>query len=171
MEKARKFLNIMDENIRWATHHKGYFATEGPMKALSIRQPWAWLIAQGIKDVENRTWATKYRGSFLIHASKNFDKKAFDIMMSNRCIPGLFCKCDMPKNEKDFETGGIVGIAFITDVLQKSHLFWHEQGKHGFVIQKARAVEFIELPGRLGFFDVPIKGSDLTLKKKMERIV
>ncbi|WP_245839042.1 ASCH domain-containing protein [Yersinia kristensenii] len=39
------------------------------MKALSIRQPWAWLIVNGYKDIENRTWNTKCRGPVLIHAS------------------------------------------------------------------------------------------------------
>ena len=39
------------------------------MKALSIKQPWASLIAKGIKDVENRTWKTKFRGKVYIHAS------------------------------------------------------------------------------------------------------
>lgn len=39
------------------------------MKTLSIRQPWASLIAHGIKDIENRTWPTKYRGRIYIHAS------------------------------------------------------------------------------------------------------
>lgn len=38
-------------------------------KAISIKQPWAYLICAGIKDVENRTWATKYRGRAYIHAS------------------------------------------------------------------------------------------------------
>lgn len=37
-------------------------------KAISIKQPWASLIVAGIKDIENRTWATKYRGPLLIHA-------------------------------------------------------------------------------------------------------
>ena len=37
------------------------------MKAISIRQPWAWLIVQGYKDIKNRTWAAKYRGPILIH--------------------------------------------------------------------------------------------------------
>jgi len=46
------------------------------MKALSIRQPWAWLLVEGFKDIENRTWKTNYRGSFLIHASKQFDTKS-----------------------------------------------------------------------------------------------
>jgi hypothetical protein len=40
------------------------------MKALSIRQPWAWLIVNGYKDIENRSWATKFRGPVLIHAAK-----------------------------------------------------------------------------------------------------
>lgn len=39
------------------------------MKSLSIKQPWASLIASGIKDIENRTWKTKFRGRIYIHAS------------------------------------------------------------------------------------------------------
>lgn len=39
------------------------------LKALSIKQPWASLIAHGIKDIENRTWKTNYRGRIFIHAS------------------------------------------------------------------------------------------------------
>lgn len=40
------------------------------MKTLSIKQPWASLIATGVKDIENRTWQTHYRGRILIHATK-----------------------------------------------------------------------------------------------------
>lgn len=40
------------------------------MKAVSIKQPWATLCALGIKDIENRTWATKHRGKTLIHSSQ-----------------------------------------------------------------------------------------------------
>jgi hypothetical protein len=39
------------------------------MKALSIKQPWASLIAHGIKDIENRNWRTHFRGKIYIHAS------------------------------------------------------------------------------------------------------
>ena len=38
------------------------------MKTLSVKQPWASLICSGIKDIENRTWKTKFRGRVLIHA-------------------------------------------------------------------------------------------------------
>ena len=39
------------------------------MKVLTIKQPWASLIVDGIKDIENRTWKTNYRGRILIHSS------------------------------------------------------------------------------------------------------
>lgn len=48
------------------------------MKALSIKQPWASLIAHGIKDIENRTWKTKFRGRIYIHASGNWTPKPKD---------------------------------------------------------------------------------------------
>ena len=41
------------------------------MKALSVKQPWASMIASGEKTLETRTWNTKHRGEILIVASKN----------------------------------------------------------------------------------------------------
>ena len=46
------------------------------MKVITIKQPWATLIAKGYKEYEFRTWKTKYRGEVLIHAGKGIDKKA-----------------------------------------------------------------------------------------------
>lgn len=46
------------------------------MKVITIKQPFASLIAEGIKEYEFRTWKTKYRGEILIHAGKGIDKKA-----------------------------------------------------------------------------------------------
>ena len=46
------------------------------MKVITIKQPFASLIAAGIKEYEFRTWKTKYRGEILIHAGKGIDKKA-----------------------------------------------------------------------------------------------
>lgn len=40
------------------------------MKAISVKQPWASMIAQGKKTIETRTWTTKHRGEILIVASK-----------------------------------------------------------------------------------------------------
>ena len=54
------------------------------MKALTIKQPWASLIASGIKDIENRTWKTHYRGKIYIHASSHYAKGAFSVMSSEQ---------------------------------------------------------------------------------------
>lgn len=43
------------------------------MKALSIKLPWAWLIAKGYRDLHNQDWWTTYRGELYIHASQGFD--------------------------------------------------------------------------------------------------
>lgn len=39
------------------------------VKVLSVKNPFAYLILQGGKDVENRTWTTDYRGRLYIHVS------------------------------------------------------------------------------------------------------
>lgn len=46
------------------------------MKVITIKQPFATLIAEGLKEYEFRTWKTKYRGELLIHAGKGVDRKA-----------------------------------------------------------------------------------------------
>ncbi len=43
------------------------------MKALSVKQPWASMIASGRKTIELRSWQTRYRGRLMICASKNPD--------------------------------------------------------------------------------------------------
>lgn len=48
------------------------------MKALSLTQPWATLVAIGAKKVETRSWSTSYRGLIAIHASKGFPAWAKD---------------------------------------------------------------------------------------------
>ena len=45
------------------------------MKVLTIKQPYASLIAEGIKEYEFRTWKTNYRGELLIHAGKGKNKE------------------------------------------------------------------------------------------------
>ena len=48
------------------------------MKVLTIKQPFATLISEGLKEYEFRTWKTNYRGEILIHAGKGIDKKAME---------------------------------------------------------------------------------------------
>lgn len=44
------------------------------MRALTLRQPWATLVAIGAKQIETRSWSTSYRGPLAIHAAKQFFK-------------------------------------------------------------------------------------------------
>lgn len=119
------------------------------MKALSIHQPWAWLIVNGYKTIENRSWNTKYRGPVLIHASKNVRTRdycnAVNLLHRDNigiALPGI----------DDLEHGGIVGIATITDCVTKSDspFFF---GPKGFVLASAKPLPFLPLKGRLSFFE------------------
>ncbi len=46
------------------------------MKVITVKQPFATLIAEGLKIYEFRTWKTSYRGEIWIHAGKGVDKEA-----------------------------------------------------------------------------------------------
>ena len=49
------------------------------MRVITVRQPWAWAIVHGGKDVENRTRniAGSYRGPVAIHAGEAFAMEGF----------------------------------------------------------------------------------------------
>ena len=113
------------------------------MKALSIMQPWSWLIVAGYKDIENRSWPTNYRGPVLIHAGKKFDPDYAD---------GQAWDWTDIKRPRDFDQGGIVGEAEIVDCLTSSSSRWFF-GPYGFVIRNARELPFRPCRGMLGFFE------------------
>lgn len=115
------------------------------MKALSIRQPWAWLIVNGFKPIENRTWNTNARGPILIHAGKSFDKKGYAWVRDN------FPEIDLPLPSQ-FERGGIVGRANLWEVATASSSPWFS-GPFGFRLAQAEPLPFVPMPGRLGFFE------------------
>lgn len=48
------------------------------MKVLTLKQPWATLVSEGIKEYEFRSWKTNYRGKVLIHAGAGIDKKEIE---------------------------------------------------------------------------------------------
>ena len=119
------------------------------MKALSIRQPWAWLIVNGHKDVENRVWPTKFRGPVLIHASKGMTRDEYACAHVCAEDQGI----TLPPFE-ELERGGIVGRAEITDCVTRSESPWFF-GDYGFVMTKSEPVHFTPQKGSLGFFTVP----------------
>ena len=131
------------------------------MKALSIKQPWAYLIAHGVKNVENRTWYTRVRGTVLIHAGKTVDKAGVEWCEKN----GIVLPPQLP-------TGGIVGqanlvgmVAYAGDgvlectpgldpeTIEAEVREWLDPQSIGFVLRDARALPFRECKGALGFFE------------------
>lgn len=123
------------------------------MKALSIRQPWAWLIVNGYKDVENRTWPTNLRGTILIHAAKTMTDADYDEALA--FIRGKYSIANLAEilpRRHDFELGGIVGVATIVSCSQAYPSPWFT-GPYGFGLRSANRIPFIPLKGALGFFE------------------
>ena len=116
------------------------------MKTLSVRQPWAWLIVQGSKDIENRTWATSYRGPLLIHAGLQVDQPVIDALMHDHCkkFPHTH---DWPR----FRTGGIVGMADLVNCVTSHDSEWFD-GPYGWVLANPRPVPFYACRGKLGIW-------------------
>jgi hypothetical protein len=119
------------------------------MKALSIRQPWAWLIVNGYKDIENRSRQTKFRGRIYIHAGKRFDDNALLWLMDR----GLESIKTLIPDRQDIPRGAIVGEVDITDCVTRSSSVWFT-GAYGFVLANPRAYdEPTPCRGALGFFN------------------
>ena len=108
------------------------------MKTLSIKQPWAYLIACGLKDIENRTWKTKYRGKILIHTSSKSDNEPYQLFTDEQWD-------EIEKNQMDPEVfnsykdlGMIIGEVDIVDCVINHSSIWAEKS----------------IPQHSGFFDI-----------------
>jgi hypothetical protein len=129
------------------------------MKALSIQQPWAWLIVSGLKDIENRSWPTGLRGRVLIHAGKVLDRDAAEDLWRG-VHPVLGCGWTLP-TPRAFHLGGIVGSVEIVDCVTHHESDWFV-GKHGFVLRRPEKLPFTPWRGQLGFFDVDLDAAPAT---------
>lgn len=135
-------------------NHGGYGGHGGhegaKVMALSVRQPWAWLIVNGYKPVENRNWPTHFRGHVLIHASKGMTLEEYQAArgMALRIDPTI----PFPAFDK-LERGGFVGCADVTDCVESSDSPWFV-GEYGFVVANAAPMPFTPYRGQLNFFEV-----------------
>jgi hypothetical protein len=129
-----------------------------PDYALSLKQPWAALLAHGLKTVEVRRWPTARRGRFLIHAARIPDPRA-DVW---QLVPD-------PLREAAALNGGIVGAGEVTACLayHTREEFELDRGRHwndpqwfegpvlyGFVVANAAALPFRPCSGWMRFFPV-----------------
>jgi hypothetical protein len=123
------------------------------MKALSIRQPWAWLIIHGGKDIENRTWHTKFRGRFLVHASAGCTKKQWADAVSFALNAGLIKNPAEVPPISELLRGGIIGSVELAASVDTSDSPWY-MGQKAFILRNPKPLPFTPLKGRLQFFEV-----------------
>jgi hypothetical protein len=126
------------------------------MKALTVRQPWAWAILHAGKDIENRTWRTKHRGTLAIHASLS---RAGHWTLPDRVIP--------PTN---LERGAILGIVVVVDVVDRSTSDWF-LGPFGWALADPYPLsQAVPCRGGLGLWTVPTDIEDLIRRTLRGRI-
>lgn len=126
------------------------------MKVITIKEPFATLIAEGYKEYEFRTWKTKYRGDILIHAGKGIDKKAME----------RFKHLNLT-----YSSGKIIAKAVLTDCIRidsrvrttledknehpvYSYVINHpDWNGYGFKLEKVEKINPIEIKGKLGLWN------------------
>lgn len=131
--------------------------------ALSIKQPWAALVVQGLKSIEIRRWPTTRRGPILIHAARISDAR-----------PEAWRHVSAELKPLTQLTGGIIGKVDVTDCIRYSDLptFLADQPRHrnepdwfeppvlyGFIFASPKVLPFRVYPGWFRFFRVEHSGS------------
>ena len=132
--------------------------------ALSLKQPWAALLAAGLKTVEVRNWPTARRGRVLIHAARVSDLR-----------PEAWRHVPEALRELAQQTGGVLGEAELRDCVtyrtvqeftadQLRHLndpAWFEPaGLYGLCFAELRVLPFRPAPGWVRIFEIEVDGID-----------
>jgi hypothetical protein len=119
------------------------------LKALSIKQPWAWLILNAGKNIENRSWNTTIRGRILIHASKGMTTVEYNDAAAYAWERGVAIP-----HQTNVMRSGIVGSVEIVDCVTSSDSPWF-MGPYGFVLRNPIILPFQPCKGALKFFNAP----------------
>lgn len=125
------------------------------MKCLALRQPYAQLLISGKKTIEIWTWNTKFRGQFLIHASKKINKEACNRLKVNpsKLVTGAILGKGTLSGVKSYESKN----SFIRDKNKHFASSNYDRKKYGFIINQALRFKIpIPIQGKLGFFDVDL---------------
>lgn len=118
------------------------------MKALVIKQPWAWAIMQGIKTVENRSWLTKYRGPLVVIAGASKDRLTIGREFTERL--GIVVPADLPR-------GCILGVVNLDSIVLPSEVDSpFAEGPWCWCLSNPVKLEQpVPYRGQLGLFEVP----------------
>jgi hypothetical protein len=117
-----------------------------------VKQPWAWLICEGPKDIENRNWrhAPRFRGRVLIAASAHRPSR-------NKWTEiAAFAEergATIPPREQ-LVCGGIIGEGTLVDCVTEHSSPWFE-GRLGLVLDHRRPLPFLPIVGQLGLYTPP----------------
>lgn len=153
------------------------------LPCLSIRQPWAELILNPDtrKNIENRTWDTRVRGTVLIHASKGMTGDEFDDAMSFAYTEAGISLDVLKYILTTIPRGGIVGAARLVSVVPLDRLGggrgypsaraaerphpqarspWLIDGQYGFVLEQPTRLMLRPYKGALGFFQVELTAAE-----------
>src|SRR3990172_2670663 len=134
-------------------------------KALSVRQPWSWLICAGYKDVENRAWTSPFRGRIYIHAGQRRDEHAWPyIANAYRHLLTDEARDALALLWLNWRGAAIIGEADIVDCVSASTSPWFE-GPYAFVLANP-VLYSIPIPckGHLGFFEPEIPPSGVPVE-------
>lgn len=141
-----------------------------PEKAVTFLNPWGYLIARGIKPVENRTWKTHFRGRIYIHSSGKWDYRS-------RSMSKLFSLdqwIELSKNGQDqkmiikkLPIYAIIGEVDIVDCVEYHSSIWAEKepGIWKWVLKNPVLYDkpILNVKGALSFWRYP------NLKKSLEK--
>jgi len=101
------------------------------VKALTLHQPWASLIAYGYKTIETRSWSTRYRGELAIHAGLHepplgiIGEREVRMLGPERVIGGP----DTPNVHRSLPLGAVVATCELVDVVPTEVLFWKDKAE------------------------------------------
>ena len=104
------------------------------MKALTIKQPWASLIAVGMKDIENRTWKTSFRGRILIHSASTTYPGGWNSLTQEQLNEAIKTGLVGRHIEASLPHGAIIGSVEIVDCVQNHQSLWAEKGVWNWVL-------------------------------------
>ena len=123
-----------------------------PTIALSVRQPWAWAIIHGGKDVENRSTFAVTKGSIdarriAVHAAKGMTRHEYEYARGFMARIGVDCPCP-----DALARGAIIGSVTVKAVLKSYPSRWF-MGPKGLVLEDPVAFDPIPAIGALGYFE------------------
>jgi len=116
--------------------------------ALTIKQPWAWLIINGYKPIENRTWKTTYRGPIFIHAGKSASDMRSDTINHIEDILGF----SLPIEKIKSQMGNVIGYVNLVNIVQDSADAFALPGQFHWELKAPQSISPFPAKGKLGLW-------------------